>query len=86
MSCGDPALIVSFSTRSHRRSIGSDYRYLICWIHLLRLAGRFLGSLGAFTATTLLWEESGDPSTVDEVAYTARKTKQEQIQEYPVKM
>lgn len=74
VSCRDPALIVSFSTRSHRRSIGSDDRYLVRWIHLLRLAGRLLGSLGALATATLLWEESGDPSAIDEVADTAKKT------------
>ena len=72
MSSGNPALIVSFSTRSNSWPISSNDRDLICWIDILGLARRFLGSFGALAAATLLWEQGGDPCAVDEVTSTAK--------------
>ena len=75
----NPTLIVSFSTRGYRGSIGSKNRHLVGGIHLLRLARRFLGSFAAFASTFLLREESGNPSAVDEVASASESGEQKQV-------
>lgn len=79
MPSRNPTLIISFSTRGYRWSIGSEDRHLVSWIHLLRLARRSLSSFAAFASTFLLWEESGYPSAVDEVASSSECGEQKQV-------
>ena len=67
MMSGDPALIISLRTCRHRRSIGTNDRHLISWIHFLASQGSF-GPFASFTAAALLGKESSNPGAVDEVA------------------
>lgn len=79
--CRDPAFIISRCFRSHRWSVGSNYRDLITRINLLRLSRGFLGTFAAFASTAFLGKEGSDPGAVNEIACSSEGGAEEEIEE-----
>ena len=62
-------------------AVSTNNRNLLAWVDRLRAATGTLRTLATLAATLLLWEESGDPGGVDEVASAAERAEEDEVEE-----
>jgi hypothetical protein len=81
MSGGDPALIVGLGASGDSWAISTNNSNLLGGVDLLCSLRRLLSTLATLAAATLLGEEGGDPSVVDEVDGSGESTEEDDVQE-----
>lgn len=81
MARWDPTLIVRLGPARHRRAISSNDTDLVGGIDFLGATRGLFGTLAAFAAAALLWEESADPGAIDEVTGASKGREEKEIEE-----